>query len=154
MTVGSGVKLLLAQCMQLLLGRTWPKKILGRGTDKLQAASLTGDPGPYRIRLERKHMTTIIYKDKKYKLPFVINSHSTAMVERTNPFSGQSIELPCFAACVYDYTIHKNLEMENLDKATNQDPGFSDNQDGWQVVRNGIDFFRKYFAREYMVLLD
>ena len=99
-------------------------------------------------------MTNIIYKDKKYKLPFVINSHSTAMVKRTNPFSGQSIELPCFAACVYDYTIHKNLEMENLDKATNQTPGFSDNQDGWQVVRNGIDFFRKYFAKEYMVLLD
>ena len=44
--------------------------------------------------------------------------------------------------------------MENLDRATNQTPGFSDNQDGWQVVRNGIDFFRKYFAKEYMVLLD
>ena len=99
-------------------------------------------------------MTTIIYKDKKYKLPFVINSHSTAMVKRTNPFSGESIELPCFAACVYDYTIHKNLEMEQLDKATNQKPGFSDNQDDWQLVRNGLDWFRQYFAKEYMVLLD
>ena len=99
-------------------------------------------------------MTTIIYKNKKYKLPFVVKSHSTAMVKRTNPFSGESIELPCFAPCVYDYTIHKNLEMEQLDKATNQKPGFSDNQDGWQVVRNGINFFRQYFAKEYMVLLD
>jgi len=26
MLVGSGVKLLLAQCAQLLLGRTWPEK--------------------------------------------------------------------------------------------------------------------------------
>jgi len=99
-------------------------------------------------------MTTIIYKDKKYKLPFVVKSHSTAMVKRTNPFSGESIDLPAFAACVYDYTIYKNMQMEKIDTDTNQTPGFSDHQDGWQVVRNGIDFFRRYFAKEYMVLLD
>ena len=99
-------------------------------------------------------MTNIIYKDKKYKLPFVINSHSTAMVKRTNPLSGQSIDLPGFAASVYDYTMYKTMEMEQLDKATKQQPGFSDNQDGWQIVRNGINFFRQYFAKEYMVLLD
>jgi hypothetical protein len=99
-------------------------------------------------------MTTLIIKDKKYKLPFEIKSHSSAMVTRTNPLSGESIELPCFAACVYDYTMYKNLEMEQLDKATKQQPGFSDNQDGWQIVRNGINFFRQYFAKEYMVLLD
>ena len=99
-------------------------------------------------------MTTIIYKNKKYKLPFVVKSHSTAMVKRTNPFSGQSIELPAFAACVYDYTIYKNHVAEELDRKTNQKPGFSDNQDDWQIVRNGLDFFRRYFAKEYMVLLD
>ena len=99
-------------------------------------------------------MTTIIYKDKKYKLPFVVKSHSTAMVKRTNPFSGQSIDLPAFAACVYDYTIYKNLKAEELDAATNQPLGFSDNQDEWQIVRNGLDWFRQHFAKEYMVLLD
>ena len=99
-------------------------------------------------------MTTIIYKDKKYKLPFVVKSHSTAMVKRTNPFSGESIDLPAFAACVYDYTIYKNMQMEKIDTDTNQTPGFSDHQDGWQIVRNGLDFFRRYFAKEYMVLLD
>ena len=99
-------------------------------------------------------MTNIIYKDKKYKLPFVIKSHSTAMVKRTNPFSGESIDLPCFAACVYDYTMYKTMEAERLDALDGVTPGFSDNQDEWQIVRNGIDFFRKYFAREYMVLLD
>jgi hypothetical protein len=99
-------------------------------------------------------MTTLIYKDKKYKLPFEINSHSVAMVKRTNGLSGESIELPGFAASVYDYTMYKTMEMEQLDKATKQQPGFSDNQDGWQVVRNGINFFRQYFAKEYMVLLD
>jgi len=99
-------------------------------------------------------MTTIIYKDKKYKLPFEIKSHSSAMVTRTNPLSGQSIELPCFAACVYDYTMYKNLKAEELDAKTGQTFGVSDNQDEWQIVRNGINFFRQYFAKEYMVLLD
>ena len=43
-------------------------------------------------------MTTINYNNKKMKLPFEIKTHSTAMVKRTNPFSGQSTTLPGFAA--------------------------------------------------------
>jgi len=43
---------------------------------------------------------------------------------------------------------------EMKDKETKQTPGFSEHQDDWQIVRNGINFFRKYFAKEYMVLLD
>ena len=99
-------------------------------------------------------MTTIIYKNKKYKLPFVVKSHSTAMVKRTNPFSGQSIDLPAFAAYVYDYTIHFNHDAEELDRKTGETPGFSQHQSEWQKVRNGLDFFRRHFAKEYMVLLD
>ena len=99
-------------------------------------------------------MTTIIYKDKKYKLPFVVKSHSTQLVKRTNPLSGQSIDLPGFAAAVYDHTMRMNLAAEEKDRKTGQPLGFSDNQDEWQIVRNGLDFFRRYFAKEYMVLLD
>ena len=99
-------------------------------------------------------MTTINYNNKKMKLPFEIKTHSAAMVKRTNPFSGESIELPGFAAAVYDYTIYKTMEAERLDALDGGTPGFSDNQDEWQIVRNGIDFFRQYFAKEYMVLLD
>ena len=117
-------------------------------------ALLTGALGDDRINIERKNMTTIIYKDKKYKLPFVVKSHSTAMVKRTNPFSGQSIDLPAFAACVYDYTMFMSEATEAKDRQTKQTPGFSDNQDDWQIVRNGLDFFRRHFAKEYMVLLD
>ena len=65
-------------------------------------------------------MTTIIYKDKKYKLPFVVKSHSTAMVKRTNRLSGQSIDLPGFAACVYDYTMYMSATTEEKDRQTNQ----------------------------------
>tara|TARA_R100001244_G_scaffold14407_2_gene16022 strand:- start:540 stop:833 length:294 start_codon:yes stop_codon:yes gene_type:complete len=96
----------------------------------------------------------IYYNNKKIKLPFVVKSHSTVMVKRTNRFSGQSIDLPGFAACVYDYTIYMSELTEEKDRATNQTPGFSDNQDDWQIVRNGLNWFKKYFAEEYMVLLD
>ena len=99
-------------------------------------------------------MTTINYNNKKMKLPFEIKSHSTAMVKRTNGLSGQSTTLPGFAACVYDYTMYKSMMTELKDKKTGQTPGFSEHQDDWQIVRNGIDFFKRYFAKEYMVLLD
>ena len=96
----------------------------------------------------------IEYNGKKIELPFVVKSHSTAMVERFNKLNGESIKLPSFAACVYDYTMYMVELTEAKDKATNQTPGFSDNQDDWQIVRNGLDWFRQHFAKEYMVLLD
>ena len=96
----------------------------------------------------------IKYKNKTIKLPFEIPSHSTTMVKRTNGLSGQSTELPQFAALVYDHTMYMSLITEMKDKETGQQPGFSDHQDDWQIVRNGIDFFRRHFAKEYMVLLD
>jgi len=99
-------------------------------------------------------MTTINYNNKKMKLPFEIKSHSTAMVKRTNGLSGQSTELPQFAALVYDQTMLMSMVTEMKDKETKQTPGFSEHQDDWQIVRNGLDFFRRYFAEEYMVLLD
>ena len=117
---------------------------------KPQAASLTS-----RILNDKvKTMTNIIYKDKKYKLPFEIPSHSTTMVKRTNGLSGQSTTLPQFAALVYDHTMYMSMMTEMKDRETKQQPGFSEHQDDWQIVRNGINFFRKYFAKEYMVLLD
>ena len=56
----------------------------------------------------------IKYNNKNIALPFKFEgenkSHSTELVTRRNPFSGQSIELPAFAAAVYDYTISSNLK--------------------------------------------
>jgi len=101
-------------------------------------------------------MKTITYKNKKLKLPYDLKDGelSTELVTRQNPFSGESIQLPEFAAVIYDHVIELNHRAEKIDRATNQKPGFSDNQDDWQLVRNGLDFFRQYFAKEYMVLLD
>ena len=101
-------------------------------------------------------MKVIEYKNKKLKLPYDLKDGetSTEMVTRQNPFSGQSIQLPEFAAVIYDNVIHLNLKAEMKDKAMGMGPGFSDNQDDWQKVRDGLNWFRQYFAREYMVLLD
>jgi len=101
-------------------------------------------------------MKVIEYKNKKLKLPYDLKDGetSTELVTRQNPFSGQSIQLPEFAAVIYDKCVELNLAAEHLDVATKQKPGFSDNQDEWQKVRNGLNFFRQYFAKEYMVLLD
>ena len=101
-------------------------------------------------------MKTINYNNKKLKLPYDLTAGetSTEMVTRQNPFSGQSIELPEFAAVIYDICVQLNHRAEEIDRITNQKPGFSDNQDDWQKVRNGLDWFRQYFAKEYMVLLD
>jgi len=101
-------------------------------------------------------MTTIKYNNKKMKLPYDLTDGelSTELVTRQNPFSGQSIELPEFAAVVYDTCIDLNLKAERKDSATGQPPGISEHQKDWQKVRDGINFFRQYFAKEYMVLLD
>ena len=98
----------------------------------------------------------IEYKNKKLKLPYDLTAGetSTEMVTRQNQLNGQSIQLPEFAAVIYDKTIELNLKAERKDAATGQPPGISKHQDDWQLVRDGINFFRQYFAKEYMVLLD
>jgi len=98
----------------------------------------------------------IEYNKKKMKLPYALTAGemSTEMVTRQNPFSGRSIELPEFAAVIYDTCVQLNHKAEQKDAATGQPPGISEHQDDWQKVRNGINFFRQYFAKEYMVLLD
>ena len=101
-------------------------------------------------------MKEIKYKNKKLKLPYDLTEGeaSMEMVTRINPFSGQSIDLPRFAAIIYDTVIDLNLKAERKDSATGQPPGISEHQDDWQKVRNGLNFFRSHFAKEYMVLLD
>ena len=97
-------------------------------------------------------MKTIKYNNKTIKLPFADADYSTTPLEMetvTNPFSGESIAMPKFAVAVYD------VIMGSQHTATRQD-----SIDGvgesplWNDVRKGLDWFRKYFAKESMVLLD
>ena len=97
-------------------------------------------------------MKTIKYNNKTIKLPFAGADYSDeplAMETITNPMSGQSIALPKFAVAVYDVTMGNNLiaEMHDSKHGTGTAPA-------WKDVRKGLDWFRRYFAKEYMVLLD
>ena len=97
-------------------------------------------------------MKEIKYNNKTIKLPFASADYSTTPLEMetvTNPFSGQSIAMPRFAVAVYDVIMGSNLIAERYD-ATH---GMGSSPD-WKLVRKGLDWFRQYFAKEYMVLLD
>ena len=67
----------------------------------------------------------------------------------TNPFSGQSCTLPNFAAAMYESIMGCNQIAEAYDSRH----GMGTSPD-WKIVRKGLDWFRRYFAKEYMVLLD
>ena len=83
-------------------------------------------------------MKTITYNNKEYKLPFdvALPDDPTAEVEVKNRFSGQSTTMPEFAAAVYDAIIGSEM--------------FGD----YDTVRKGLDWFKKHFAAQYMVVLD
>ena len=97
-------------------------------------------------------MKTIKYNNKTIKLPFKGADYSDeplTMETVTNPFSGESIAMPRFVVAVYDVTIGCNhlAELYDSKHGTGTSPL-------WNDVRKGLDWFRQYFAKEYMVLLD
>ena len=96
-------------------------------------------------------MKEIKYNNKTIKLPWKLANieTSTEQVTRQNPFSGQSIELPEFAAVIYDVIIDFNIRAERYDAKHGMGTASL-----WTEVRKGLDWFRRHFAKEYMVLLD
>ena len=83
-------------------------------------------------------MKTIKYNNKEYKLPFdvALPEDPTATDTVRNRFGGESCTLPAFAIAVYDVI----MGSEMLQDYTTQ--------------MKGMDWFIKYFPKEYMVLLD
>jgi hypothetical protein len=69
------------------------------------------------------------------KLPFecIVGSENEMV---TNPFSGESVELIPEAVAVYDTIMGAQM--------------FND----YKTVRKGLDWFRRHFPQEYMILLD
>jgi hypothetical protein len=97
-------------------------------------------------------MKEITYNKKTIKLPFPDADYSSdplGMETVKNPFSGESIAMPRFAVAVYDVIMGSNQLAEMHDKRNGV--GTSPL---WKDVRKGLDWFRQYFAKEYMVLLD
>ena len=96
-------------------------------------------------------MKTIKYNNKTIKLPFVGADYSDPLTMETitNPMSGQSIAMPKFAVAVYDVI----MGTQFMATAYDEKHGWGSSPE-WNDVRKGLDWFRKYFAKEYMVLLD
>ncbi len=63
--------------------------------------------------------------------------------EVSNIFTGEAVMLPADAVAVYDVIMGMQLMAEK-----------SGREDHWQIVRDGLDWFRKHEPRAYMVLLD
>ena len=84
-------------------------------------------------------MKTIKYKNKTIKLPFADADYGPAPLEEVtikNRFSGQATTMPAFAVAVYDVIIGAEMMGQ------------------WDLVRQGLDWFKRYFAEQYMVVLD
>ena len=75
--------------------------------------------------------------------PFEVEIVDTEPVEIQNPYSGQSCVLQPTAIAVYDAI--KGAEM--LAESSGKDSLYD-------TVRKGLDWFRKHYPKEYMVLLD
>ena len=84
-------------------------------------------------------MQKIEYKGKTIKLPFKDANYTLdgdKEIEVANRFTGQTVKLPSFAVAVYDVIIGAE-QFKQYDRQ-----------------RKGLDWFMKYFPKEYMTLLD
>ena len=70
------------------------------------------------------------------KLPFACMILDTEDVRIANRFSGESVMLPPDAVAVYDTLMGAEMMGD------------------YKTVRKGLDWFRRHFPAEYMVLLD
>ena len=97
-------------------------------------------------------MKEIKYNNKVYKLPFTVSLPEDPTVEEevSNRFNGEKVKLPAFAVAVYDMIIGGEAMATGHDEQV----GESGHSFIWDEVRNGLDWFRKYFPKQYMVLLD
>ena len=86
-----------------------------------------------KIKFETK---TFEHEGKKIKMPFDCQIYPEKSVEVKNRFSGQKTTMPGFAASVYDVIIGAEMIED------------------WATVRLGLDWFKKYFPKQYMVVLD
>ncbi len=83
-------------------------------------------------------MTEIKYNNKIYKIPFAwcLPEDPTAEEEISNRFNGEKAKLPAFAVAVYDVIMGSEMLQD------------------WKSHRQGLDWFIKYFPKQYMTLLD
>ena len=86
-----------------------------------------------KIKFETK---IVEHEGKKIKMPFDCQIYPEKQVTIANRFTGQKCTMPGFAASVYDVIIGAEMIQD------------------YDTVRLGLDWFKKHFAAQYMVVLD
>ena len=88
------------------------------------------------MKIEKPKKKIIDWYGKKVTVPFDCQIYPEKEVEIANRFSGEKTKMPGYAAAVYDTII--GAEMTH----------------NYDIVRAGLDWFKKNFAAQYMVVLD
>jgi len=88
------------------------------------------------MKFEKPKKKKIDWYGKQVSVPFDCQIYPDKQVTIANRFGGEECTMPGYAAAVYDTIIGAER--------------FGD----WDTVRAGLDWFRKNFAAQYMVVLD
>ena len=88
------------------------------------------------MKFEKPKKKKVKWHGNVISLPFNCQVYPEKKVTIANRFTGQETTMPGYAASVYDTIIGAEQ--------------FGD----WDTVRAGLDWFKKYFAVQYMVVLD
>ena len=85
-----------------------------------------------------KPLHVINYEGKEYRIPFDLDLQvdKNQSIDVANRFSGETASLPWFAVAVYDMIMGAEQ--------------FED----YNTMQQGLDWFRQYFPKQYMTLLD
>jgi hypothetical protein len=85
-----------------------------------------------------KALHVINYEGKEYRIPFDLDLQIDKDRELVvaNRFSGERTSLPWFAVAVYDLIMG------------------AEQFDDYETMQQGLDWFRQYFPKQYMTLLD
>ena len=85
-----------------------------------------------------KPLHVINYEGKEYRIPFDLDLgiDNGKVIDVDNRFSGETASLPWFAVAVYDMIMG------------------SERLEDYKTMQQGLDWFRKYFPKQYMTLLD
>ncbi len=85
---------------------------------------------------EKPKKKKIKWHGQDITMPFNCSVYEDKTVKIKNRFTGEETEMPGYAASVYDTIIG------------------AEQFEAYEIVRAGLDWFRKYFPKQYMVVLD
>ena len=88
------------------------------------------------MKFEKPKNKKVKWHGKEITLPFNCETYPEGSVIIANRFTGQETAMPGYAAAVYDTIIGAEMWQD------------------WDTVRAGLDWFKQYFAEQYMVVLD